>query len=220
MLPASSRLAAFAACLAVGVAVACKGREGGAGATTGATGAPAMGAPNATATPPAAPAMTDGNIVALFDEANIADSASAAMALPKATNAEVKAFARMMMGEHHGLRVKAQQYAKKPTGAMEPWPKAEPPATDPFQSAVEDERRALEATAKGRAFDSTYIAKEIGIHQAVMDWATQALAQAQNKELKELLSASAPVIQRHLDRAKAIEQKLGAQGTMGAKTKS
>ncbi len=178
-----------------------------------------MGASSAAATPAPAP-LTDGNIVALFDEANIADSASAALALPKATNADVKAFARMMMGEHHGLRVKAQQYAKKPTGAMAPWPKAEPPATDPFKSAVDDETSALSSTAKGAAFDSTYIAKEIGIHQAVLDWATQALAQAQNKELKELLTASAPVIQRHLDRAKAIEQKLGAKpGGTATKTK-
>src|SRR5215218_4789553 len=42
--------------------------------------------------------LSDANIVGLLDEANMADSSSGAYALGKATNAEVKAFAKLMMG--------------------------------------------------------------------------------------------------------------------------
>src|SRR5437773_1919387 len=142
----SSRLAAFAACISVALVVGCKSKEGSAGATTGAsTGAmtpPASTSAAATASG-GGTTMSDGNIVALFDEANIADSASGSTALPKATRADVKAFARLMMSEHHALRVKALQLARKPTGALPPWPKAEPPANDPFKAAVNDEKDAL-----------------------------------------------------------------------------
>jgi len=116
-----------------------------------------------------------------------------------------------MMSEHHALRVKALQLARKPTGALPPWPKAEPPANDPFKAAVNDEKDALSSTPKGAAFDSTYIAKEIGIHQAVINWATSAEAQAQNKDLKGLIKSSGPVIKRHLDRAQAIATKMASR---------
>ena len=58
-------------------------------------------------------ALTDANIVALLDEANMADSAAGAYALTKATNADVKAFAKLMMGEHHALRAQGQQLAQR-----------------------------------------------------------------------------------------------------------
>src|SRR5919112_3153 len=52
----------------------------------------------------AAGQLSDANIMALLDEANMADSASGAYTVTKATNPDVKAFARLMMAEHHALR--------------------------------------------------------------------------------------------------------------------
>ena len=57
--------------------------------------------------------LTDANIVALLDEANMADSSAGALASTKATNKEVKDFAKLMMSEHHALRKQGQQLAKK-----------------------------------------------------------------------------------------------------------
>jgi predicted outer membrane protein len=53
--------------------------------------------------------LSDANIVALLDEANMADNASGAYAVTKATSPDVKAFAKLMMGEHHALRAQGQQ---------------------------------------------------------------------------------------------------------------
>src|SRR5919112_6725406 len=60
---------------------------------------------------PGAGQLSDANIVALLDEANMADSASGAYAMGKATDPEVKAYAKLMMGEHHSLRAQGQQLA-------------------------------------------------------------------------------------------------------------
>lgn len=190
------------ACVAL---VACKGKEGASTADTTSTAAPAATADtSAQAAAPAASnaTLSDANIVALLDEVNMADSTLGAAALPKATNSQVKQFAKLMMGEHHALRVKGQQVAK----AQNITPQM--PTSDPFTSAVQGEQTALGSAAKGHGFDSTYIANEVGIHQAVISWAGTAESQAQNQALKDLIKAAGPVLQKHLDRAQAIQKAL------------
>jgi putative membrane protein len=148
-------------------------------------------------------ALTDANIVALLDEANVADSASGAYALRKATNPEVKAFAKSMMGDHHALRAQGQQLAQRLNVTPEP------PANDPLKPAAEAEMTALKAAPKGAQFDRTYIEQEVGIHKAVLDLAEKAHDAAQNEELKKLIEQAKPVIEKHLDRAEEIQKKLG-----------
>jgi putative membrane protein len=147
--------------------------------------------------------LSDANIVALLDEANMADSASGAYAVTKATNPEVKAFARLMMGEHHALRAQGQQLAKR-LGVT-----PQLPADDPLKPAAQSEMTALKGAAKGAAFDRTYIEQEIGIHKAVLDLAGKAHDAAQNEDLKKLIEQAKPVIEKHLARAEAIQKKLG-----------
>ena len=156
-----------------------------------------------TATPAAPGGLTDANIVALLDEANAADSASGAFALKKATNPDVKAFAKLMMGEHHALRAAGQQLAQRLniTPAL--------PADDPLKPAAQAEMTALQGAPKGAGFDKTYIDQEIGIHKAVLDLAAKAHDATQNPDLKKLIEQAKPVIEKHLNRAEAIQQKLG-----------
>ena len=147
--------------------------------------------------------LSDANIVALLDEANMADSASGAYAMGKATNPDVKAFAKLMMGEHHALRAQGQQLAKRLNVTPEL------PANDPLKPAAASEMAALRAAPKGAQFDRTYIEQEIGMHKAVLDLAGKAHGAAQNAELKKLIEQARPVIEKHLDRAEEIQKKLG-----------
>jgi putative membrane protein len=147
--------------------------------------------------------LSDANIVALLDEANMADSASGAYALGKATDPEVKAFAKLMMGEHHSLRAQGQQLAKRLNVTPAP------PTDDPLKPAAASEMAALRAAPKGAQFDRTYIEQEVGIHKAVLDLAEKAHGAAQNEELKKLIEQAKPVIEKHLDRAEEIQKKLG-----------
>jgi putative membrane protein len=133
--------------------------------------------------------LTDPNIVALLDEANKADSAAGALAVTKATSKEVKDFAKLMMSEHHALREAGQQLAKKLNVTPAP--------------------PALESTPKGPEFDRVYIEQEIAAHKAVLDLAENAHGQAQNEQLKALIEQAKPVIQKHLDQAEKLKDKLG-----------
>lgn len=182
---------------------ACKGKD--TGATTDTTAASTMAAPDtshvSTSAGAVAATLSDANIMALHNEVNAGDSTLAAAALPKLSDAGVRSFAKMMMGEHHGLLVKGLQVQKAQNIT------AEAPATDPFKSAVEAEQSALSAMAKGKAYDSTYIAHEVGIHQAVLGWATANMPK--NAALQDYIKAAAPVIQRHLDKGLELQTKLG-----------
>lgn len=201
--------AAWLAALATG---ACKGRtntadtgQAGTAATTD-TSATAMAAPADTAAAAKAP-MTDANIVALLDEANKSDSAAGAFALKKASDKNVKAFAKMMTSEHHALRVQGLALAKK----LKVTPEA--PADDPVKAAASSEMSALQSAGSGAAFDKAYIDQEVTVHKAVIDLAQKAHDEAQNAELKALIEKAKPVLQKHLDRAESLQQQLGKATT-------
>jgi putative membrane protein len=197
----------IAAAVALLIAVGCKPAARDTNPSTGDIGSAAdTGAatvPAPTPAPAATAALTDANIVALLDEANQADSAAGALARTKATDPDVKAFAQLMITEHHMLRTKGQELAKKlkitPT----------PPADDPVQAASKAEMDALRSAPKGPEFDRAYIDQEVAIHKAVIDLAEQAHGATQNAELKALIETAKPYLERHLERAESLQKKLG-----------
>ncbi len=115
----------------------------------------------------------------------------------------MKSFAKMMMGEHHALRVQGQALAKK----LKVTPEA--PADDPVAKAGAAEMDALNAAGSGAAFDKAYIDQEVTIHKAVIDLADKAHGDTENAELKALIEKAKPTIQKHLDKAVELQEKLG-----------
>jgi putative membrane protein len=200
-----------AACFAALAAGACKkannadtGRVETPPADTGATGMAPADTTGAAATNTK---YTDANIVALLDEANKGDSAAGAFALGKAKDPGVKAFAKMMMRDHHALRVQGEALAKKLNVTPEP------PANDPVKTAGDAEMQALSSAGTGAGFDRTYIDQAVTIHKAVIDLADQAHSQTQNAELKALIEKAKPTIQKHLDKAEELQKTLGKTTT-------
>jgi putative membrane protein len=157
----------------------------------------------ATAAPaPAAAPMSDANIFAALDEANRADSAGGALAATKGTGAEVKAFGKEMMKDHHALRVGGQALAKKLNITPEPAP------SDSSAAAHKTLADSLAAMPKGAAWDKYYIDHAVTGHEAVLTTAQNAMSATQNAEVKAMLTKASPIVQQHLDKAKAIQSKL------------
>jgi putative membrane protein len=162
---------------------------------------------NAAATPPPAPtppALTDANIVAILDAANVADSSAGSIAAKKGTHADIKDFARMMMRDHHSLRKAGEDLAKKENIT----PAA--PAGDTSQVAAQHWNDNLTSMPPGDAWDKAYIDHEVTYHQAVLSTAQAALGAAQDSALKALITKAAPNIQGHLTKAQSIQTKLNA----------
>lgn len=179
---------------------ACSGRDAGTGDTGIAmgtdTGMPAMG--DTVAAIPPVP-LTDANIVFILDHANMLDSAAGAVAAEKGTASDVREYGRMMMRDHHSLRQQGQALATK----LGVTPAA--PPNDASRAQTDRTMALLNGATKGRDFDKAYIDNEVTYHLAVLETATTAMSAAQNAELKNLIQKAAPLIQGHLDRAKAIQ---------------
>jgi putative membrane protein len=156
------------------------------------------------AAPAPAPApLTDANIFALLDEVNAGDSTAGSMASTKGTAADVKAFGRDMMRDHHKLRADGQALAKKLNITPAP------PTGDSIPAMVQKMSGTLTSTAKGAAWDKAYIDGEVGVHQYVVALLQAAAGAAQDTTLKATITKVQPLIQAHLTKAQAIQTKLG-----------
>jgi putative membrane protein len=180
---------------------ACRGRADTEGTNESAsrTDTAAVGADTATA---AAEEFTDANIAALLDEANKADSAAGAVAVKKASSPGVKRFARMMMDEHHALRVAGEKVVKQANIT----PSA--PTNDPVAPLAQQETSVLDSTPAGPQFDRAYIDQEVAAHRAVKDLLERSEGEADNPELKAVIGKARPVVDRHLKEAEELQQKL------------
>jgi putative membrane protein len=183
---------------------ACQGRTGNAGGTETAARDTTTSAPQTTATPATAPkgGLSDETILGMLDGASKIDSFAGTLASKKATDPEVKAYASMMMKDHHELRVSGEELAKK----LGVTPK--PPEKDPIAGYANAEIAALQKAKKGEDFDKTYIDNEVSVHQAVLDAANMARVSTSTAELKELIQNAIPIFQGHLAQAQAIQKRL------------
>lgn len=198
------RRTSIAALCAAALVSACAKKENNADSARLADSAAAASTPAAAAAPtaPSAPALTDANIVAIVDHANMADSASGSVAATKGTNAEVKTFGRDMMRDHHALRKMGLDLAKK----LNVTPQM--PANDSSEARDKAWVDSLNAMPKGAAWDKAYIDHEVAVHQAVLSTLNTAEGAAQNAELKSLLTKAKPTIESHLKKAQDIQSKL------------
>jgi putative membrane protein len=201
-MPSSISRTSLAALCACTLLAACAKSDKNADSTTMADSSAAM-APAPATNPAPAPALTDANIAAILDNANAADSAFGSVAATKGTNAEVKAFGRDMMRDHHALRQMGQDLVKKLNVTPEM------PAGDSSVAQAKAWQDSLNATAKGAAFDKAYIDHEVAYHQAVIGTARTAETAAQNAELKALITKAIPNLESHLKKAQDIQSKLG-----------
>jgi putative membrane protein len=157
----------------------------------------------ATTIPDLAAAMTDANIFAILDAANVADSSDGSVAATKGTSADVKSFGKDMVKDHHALRAEGLAMARRLNVTPVPLPGDKSPAA---AAAWHD---SLSASPSGAAWDKAYIDHEVTAHEAVLQKAQAALGATQNADLRALIQKAAPKVQEHLDHAKQIQARLG-----------
>lgn len=149
-----------------------------------------------------APAMTDAGIVAMVVAANQGEIAAGKMAQSKASNADVKAFGRMMVTDHGKMLSEGNALAKRlnitPDTA----------AADSIMTANKTMADMLTAAPKGATFDTAYVNGQVMGHENTLAMLKTAADQAQNADLKKMLTDAQTPVQRHLDRIKDIQGKM------------
>lgn len=121
------------------------------------------------------------------------------LALQRSKNAEVKAFAQMMIDMH------TKTTANLKTAIASSGLAITPPALlpDDKTTALAD-LRAVDA----KDFDKKYMDGQVDAHQAALDLMTRYAQDGDNATLKAAATATAPIVQDHLTKAKAIRDAL------------
>lgn len=168
------------------------------------------GAESLIAANPAMSGLSDPNIIAAMDAINAADSATGSVAASKGTDAQVREYGQMMVTEHHAMRVEGRELATRL--AITP----EPPANDASEASLKAVMSSLEQTARGEGFDRTYIASAIRMHEDALGAARNAERSTTNADVRALVQKAIPAIERHLNRAREIQQRIGGADTTAA----
>lgn len=160
-------------------------------------------APSPSATEaPAAPALDDATIVAIFDAANTADIETGQLAAERGTSKEVRDFGAMLVHDHTAVRQRGRDLA----GRLGVTPTQ--PAGDASASAHMQAMTQLRSK-QGVAFDQAFLEHEVAFHQGVIDAVQTTLLPAiQNAELKQLVVEVAPAFEAHRLAAANLRSKI------------
>lgn len=149
------------------------------------------------------PELNDANIAAIVVVANQADIDNGELALEKAVNERVRAFANQMIESHTAINESAGELVTE-LGVT-------PEANEVSRSIHDGQEAARERLddLSGAEFDRAYIENEIAYHEAVIDAVDNTLIpSAQNEQLKQTLIDVRPAFVSHLEQAKIIHADL------------
>lgn len=162
----------------------------------------AMGAPDAN---PVATVPTPADEAAAPDfvgKAGVGDLfqiEAAKVALTRSNNPEVKAFAQMMIDAH------TQTTADLKTAVAGSGLNLTVPTVLPDEKLT---AMAVLNSVSATDFDKKYMDGQIDVHQAALDLLARYAQDGDNDTLKAAAAATAPLVQQHLDKAKALRAAL------------
>ena len=117
------------------------------------------------------------------------------LAKEKATSQALKDFGAMMVAAHTDSTVKLKDAAGKATPAITP---------NPAMTAEQEANLATLRDATGADFDAAYKSQQIAAHQKTLAAMQGYAATGDVPELKAFASATAPVVQAHLEKIEAM----------------
>lgn len=150
-----------------------------------------------------AQSINDAQIASIVVTANQVDIDAGRIAASTSTNADVKAFGKMMVDQHTGVNKSATELVTR----LKVTPQDN--ATSQSLKSGGETNIAQLKRLTGAAFDKAYIDHEVVYHQAVLDAVDKTLVPgAKNEELKALLVKVRPAFVAHLEHAKQLAQRL------------
>ena len=147
---------------------------------------------------------TPGVTVGFAETANQGEIALGKLGETKATNSEVKAFAKEMVTDHTKMLTESKALAAKLKAT------ADTTADDvkDLMGHGRDELKDLTDKAKGADWDKNYMDKMVDDHQTVLGKLQDAAKSNSDTTLTKALSDATAKVQAHLTKAQAIRAKL------------
>lgn len=157
------------------------------------------------AVPATADGLSDANILAIFDQANMADIQTARLGYKKGQADDVKALARMVMTDHEAVQQMGRDLGAQ-LGLI-----AEPVDNDTALASHAKAYGELQALS-GDAFDAAYLRHEIVFHRTVIDAINEVLLPSiEAPEFRDLVVTVLPGFEHHLAETKRVAAELGVE---------
>ena len=153
----------------------------------------------------AAASMKEEHVIGLLAWNNEADSALGALGATNGGTLAIKDFGRMISREHHALRREALDLERR-LGVAAQRPHVLP---DMPPQAL---REMVDSIPPGAAWDQAYLQLAVEAHKSAMENLARALAATKSPAVKSFIERTAPILQKHLDRAERL-QKTSAETT-------
>ena len=147
--------------------------------------------------------MSDENVAARLAATDSAEIMLGRLALEKAKNADVKAYAQMMVDHHTTMKNEGAAAAQSDGIVPVPAPDDQTPME---MQAAHDRLSALDADA----FDRAYIDQMVADHQKAVSFVQANMGTVKGTALRAHMEKGLPMIQSHLDRAIELQSKVGA----------
>jgi putative membrane protein len=142
--------------------------------------------------------MSDENVVSSLIAANAAQVALGKVAADSAANAEVRAYAALMVSEHSEMNASLQSLARR-LGLHA----VEEPASERQTARAAELQHELHRL-EGLAFDRAYMAGMVRDHRHSMQVLSSADSSTSTPALDSAIAESITRVQAHLDRAQEI----------------
>jgi putative membrane protein len=145
----------------------------------------------------AAATMTESSAIGLLALTHAADSATGALGAANGSTTDLKDFGRMITREHHALHKEAEDLARGLRIDISAPPV--PPDAPPTEMAA-----LLRNTPPGPGWDRAFLSYAIAMHESAMENNARALAATKSPTVRQYINASVPILQKHLDKARAL----------------
>jgi len=160
--------------------------------------------PATAATPaPADAAWTDANVVDVLTVANQGEVDYSQIGAQKATRADVKKFAQMMVKDHGTMLDAVKSLATR----LNVTPASNDKANDLKEENTND-INDLNGKTVGKDFDDEFMEEQVDMHQETLDLLNDLDSRTTNADLKAAIAEAKPKVQAHLDQAKALKDKV------------
>lgn len=150
--------------------------------------------------------LADAEISATALAINSGEISLGELAVEKATDPQVKTFARKMIEDHTAMT----QQVRGPAGEESVSPD---PNTLGGRVTADAQNTTENLRAKsGAEFDRAYIESQVTMHQQALQTVDRLIQEARDPQLKSALEAARPKVQSHLEQAQQIQAQLQGSG--------
>ena len=152
---------------------------------------------------PADAAWTDANVVDVLTVANQGEVDYSQIGAEKATRADVKKYAKLMVKDHGAMLDAVKNLATKLNVTPSPNDKV-----NDLQKESQKDIADLNGKKVGKDFDHEFMEEQVDMHQETLDLLNDLDGKTTNADIKAAIAEAKPKVQAHLDQAKAIKDKV------------